>query len=398
MTQPPDKQIAYVQARFADEQAHGATLKQQANNERVKNVIVQNLKLLSDQPLLFEQNMHGDKVEDLDLASLADPAKAGKIGAQLQQRAVTIATMQKRFGPSVQMHVLLPQEVGLLGGVLGQATPQDKQKLFTQMRTLAGGDDVYTAMMQQIAPDHPIAAHAGLLALKHGTMTIEPHAFGTNEVVSGKQAALTLLKGEDILGHSKAEKASDGKPPKFPMPDEGKFRASFALAVGDTFADRPDAYDHAYQVAKAYYVGNASEKGNLSVDPDDKGVREAILATQGQIVEVHGNSHVLAPWGMDASTFNDKASAAFDQAAKAAGLPPHDAENFQAFGLRNVGDETYAVMNGRNALHDAHGRQIILTISANDAHVVNPLRPGKPVAPAPQSAASLARFGRLPGG
>src|SRR3546814_3788737 len=68
-----------------------------------------------------------------------------------------------------------------------QALPPDKlNPLFGMLRQSIGSDDAYNAVMQQIAPDAPLKAHAGQLAVLPG----------------GDKVASLILRGEALLDRS----------------------------------------------------------------------------------------------------------------------------------------------------------------------------------------------------
>src|SRR3546814_18546629 len=128
----------------------------------------------------------------------------------------TIAAVRGAYGPGMQVHPLLPQESKMLANAV-QALPPDKlNPLFGMLRQSIGSDDAYNAVMQQIAPDAPLKAHAGHLAVLPG----------------GDKVASLHLRGEALLD------SKDGKK-KWPMPADKKFTEAFIDIAGDDYQAPP---------------------------------------------------------------------------------------------------------------------------------------------------------------
>jgi hypothetical protein len=220
--------------------------------------------------------------------------------------------------------------------------------------------------MQQIAPDRPVIALAGLISGMQRDLTTATHWFDPDESVASRDVAATLIHGDRILNPGKADKTQDGAPQKkLFLPDDKLLQDRFSKVVGTAFARRDDAAEKAYQAVKAYYVGRASEKGLIAQNAQDidvATVREAVKATLGNVVDFNGNGHVLAPWGMTGHDFEDHAERVLAQQAKALGI-----ENVSAFGLRNAGaDGVYAVMLGNKDLLDDNDNPITISLKPTD--------------------------------
>lgn len=285
---------------------------------------------------------------------------------ELQNREAIRGQVSQQVGTPVPM--LTPDESKALGGKLAQSDPQTAVETFSFLRNTVG-DQAYQNIMQQIAPDSPVKAYAGQIYGRPTPVTLQTHLFSPDETASPRIVAQTLVQGEDLINKGKAGKGADGKPgPDLFLPNRNQFDAAFAQSVGDTFAGRPDAESLAQQVAYAYYTGKSAQTGRLNADTQDidtKLVGESLRAAVGNVVNFHGYGHVLAPLGMDESSFNDKANAAFTAELKARGVPADQItqaqSHFGSLGLRNWKADQYMVTQGRD-LFSLKGEPIVITV------------------------------------
>ena len=366
LRKPIDEQLKYIQDKEATLESQGGSLRELANLNRLKGAVQSNVKLMQQEPLVFNANRTGQNVEPINLALLGDPNADQQISQQVQDRVTTLTAMRKQYGSQVPVRPFLPQEAAQLTSALNSADPKQQAQIFGALRNAAGDDQSFKGMMQQIAPDAPIKALAGLLSSKQRSLTLATHWFGPNDVAPSGDVASTLLQGEALLNPIKAQKAEDGKPSsKLFLPESTQLQADFQDRVGDAFAGRPQAAETAFQAAQAYYVGKAAQTGRLASskqDIDSNLMKEAITATLGNVVDFNGRGSVLAPWGMTAGDFQDKAYAALTAAGKAHGLDPTGIVALHNAGLRNNGDGTYYVMQERNFVKDAKGHPIMITL------------------------------------
>lgn len=364
LRQPVADQLTYVQQQEQKLLQGGGSVREAANLSRLRDAVKANVNLLQQAPLLFNQNRTGADVQPIDLADFGNAYGEAKIGAQLQDRVATLTAMRKEYGDQVQLRPLLPQEAQVLGSVLNNATPSQAAQLFGQLRNAVGDDQSYAAVMQQIAPDSPVKALAGELAAKQRDLTMVKHWFQPNELASSVDVSTTMLEGEAILNPSKIAKAADGTPKLglyLPNGASTTLQEKFQSVIGTVFARRPGSAETAFQAVQAYYVGKAAQSGRIAADAkdvDDKIVRDAVRATLGDVVNYNGRGSVLAPWGMDASAFEDKALVALRAAFPAASV-----EQLSKLGLMNRGESTYYVTSGRTPMHDANGKPILISIT-----------------------------------
>ena len=352
---PIDQQLAYLQSKQAQLDKNGGSIKDQANLFRLGTAVQKNAIQMQQAPLQYLANRIGTDVPPLDITQIIQPGGIDALGKQVSQRVLDLQAMRKQYGPQVQMRPLLKQEADQLGSVVENATPTQAAQVFSGLRQIAGTDDAYAGMMQQIAPDHPVLALAGLRAQQ------DP------------KVAATIVQGESMLNATKAAKAADGKPSvNLYLPDDKLFQGQFADQVGTTFRNHPQAAETAYQAVKAYYVGKAIHDGKVldaTNAPDSRLLKEAVDSVVGTIVDYNGKGEVAAPWGMDKGTFNSRVDLAWQAAVKKFGVELSGAQVSQ-LGLTNTEQEgVYAVTSGNNYLTTTKGVPIVLNL--NDPAVLN---------------------------
>ncbi|MGH3799428.1 MAG: hypothetical protein ACREPD_04990 [Stenotrophomonas sp.] len=360
----PDQQQTYVQAAEASLLSDGGSVVQKANLDRLKTAVTTNLAQMLDAPLLFNASREGGEVEPLKLEALASPADAWELGAQLSERQATIDGMRKRYGTQVSQRLLLPQETKVLADTLKNSTATQQVSMLGQLRTAVMDDKVFNRVMQQIAPDEPVVAYAGMLATKErASVTLAEHWLKANVTAGARDVSATMLEGNRLL-QGKGDS-------KFPLPPEKNFREQFTAEIGGAtsalFAGRPGAAEVAMQAVRAYYTGKSAADGDQSGEVDGKRMKQAIRASLGEIADVNGRGEVLAPWGMSEDEFEDRAAAAFVTAARAAKLSDSTVNNFRAFGLRQAGENTFYVISGMSYLYGENGQPVILNIYPGSA-------------------------------
>ena len=356
--QSPDQVVKVLSKYIATQGGAGAAGAIQRQND-VERAAAASMKARTENPAQF--------AIDNNLGYKPLPQDAQGITRELQNREAVQRQASQQVGVGVPM--LTPAEAKGIGGKLNQADPQTAVQTFDFLRNSVG-DQAYQAIMQQIAPDSPVKAYAGQIYGKPNPVTLQPHLFSADDTVSPRIVAQTLVTGENLINKTRAAKTDDGKPVgNLYLPDKQQFDTAFADTVGDTFAGRPDAENVALQVAYAYYTGKSAETGRLNADTkdiDSKLVKESLNAAVGQVVNFHGYGHVLAPLGMDESSFNDRAASAFAAELKARGVPDSQVskaqDDFGSLGLRNWKANQYLVTKGRDPF-SLKGEPLIIDLS-----------------------------------
>lgn len=351
---PIDQQAAYFNKLSAELQSNGGTLAQGANLARLGRAIEANGKMMAEAPLEYFQQRLGGAVTPLDLSS-DDSAVV------LNDRVAALNGMREKFGPAVALKPLLPEEAKQLSAQLDQMSPDQQSQLFGKLHTDMGDDKAYAGAMQQIAPDAPVRALAGMLAGKQRTLTTDTHWFKPDSVVTSGDVAKTLALGESILNKSKAEKGQDGSN-KFPIPKATDFQQALDKQLGTIFAGQPQSYALAAQAVKSYYTGAAAQAGDVSGEVNNSLMRLAIKATVGDIVDVNG-VETLAPWGMPGDTFEQAAQQQIRNTLKAQGASEQELSTASALSLRQARDGVYYIMQGQQFKHGADGKPLMINLN-----------------------------------
>lgn len=352
---PIDQQIAAINSKTAKLQKEGGTIADATNLNRLSRAVDASAKMMTESPIDYFQQRLGGDVAPVDLNS-------PDLGAVLTDRVSAIQGMQQKFGSTVAMKPLLPQEAKQISAQLADMSPEQQSQLFATLHSAMGDDKAYSGAMQQIAPDSPIRALTGLLAGKQRSMVTNTNWFKPDDVVTSGDVAKTMALGESILNKSKTEKGSDGKGASFPLPKQEDFQLELNKQLGNVFAGQPQSYQLAAQAVKSYYTGAAAEKGNVSGVVDRSLLRESIKASVGEVVDFNGGK-TLAPWGMPGHTFRDIATDRLVGTMKAQGMSEADIATADALTLRQYKDGIYYVMQGQQFKYGADGKPLMINVN-----------------------------------
>lgn len=363
---PIDQQVKEVAQRQAKLASEGGDMHTINNTKRLSAAVDANVKLMTENPLQFLASREAEPVEPLDLTALGDESREGVIAAQLERRAGLVDSLRKTKGDAVQMRVLLPGEAQVLSAALAKQTPAQQVSLFGNLRRLAGTDATYKAIMQQITPDQPVQALAGMIYAEQRNQVVQGAGLSRSaKTANAGDVARLMLVGNAMLDKAKDVKAEDGNPSPFPMPAPKKFDAAFATAVGSAFAGRPAAYGIAVQAVRAYYVGKAAQEGNLEADIDDttlgEEVTKAVEAVLGAPVSV-GGTDVFAPWGMQEDEFRSKLEQAWG--GTSADLPAPLSHDFDDYALQQRSGNSYYLIAYGSFVKGKGGNPVVLDLNS----------------------------------
>lgn len=330
---PPDQQTSFVQARQAELLNNGGSIRDKVNLDRLKNAVDANVKQLKETPLLYAQNRAGQPVEPIDFNAPKDAARI------LRDRVNSVNALQKQYGPQVQMKPLLPYEADYLSKSLDSMPPKQQADMFGMMHMAFGDDTAYRAAMQQIAPDNPVIAVAGIRASQNPS------------------ASNLILRGQQIL---RPDKKSDGQGKLLAMPPETELNAEFSKREQNAYAGKERAQSSAYQTAKSIYAAQSVDSGDYSGKLDYGRWRESIdLATGG--FETYKGRTIVLPYGVDSGAFKDgieTRTAAIVASGALDSSYTHD--KLRDLPLENVGDGRYIFRAGDGVVADKSGKPIIL--------------------------------------
>lgn len=295
---PELEQDAYTQD-LRRKLAAGGTPEDLSRIENITKTVEESQKLRRDAPLSWLEGMTGVPTPPIDFGAIAQTGDASALADILGSRESSIRTLRKAYGPNVRENLLLPGESKMLAGVVNKLPADQLLNTFAMLRDGVGSSDTFTALMKQIAPDAPLKAYAGEIAVRPG----------------GQKAASLLLRGNALLDTKEGA-------PKFPMPAAGKFEQFFADTVGSAYRERPEDFQRDLQAFRAVYAGALAQDGKSEAgqELDEKLAQNALAATLGGPPVDYNGKTVIAPWGVPADQFTDKAEALVDHALKAAGL------------------------------------------------------------------------------
>ncbi|HBP6530536.1 TPA: hypothetical protein L6A81_33530 [Pseudomonas aeruginosa] len=351
---PIDQQAMYVNQKAAELQKNGGTLAEANNLARLGRAIAASNKMLGEAPLEYFQTRLGGEVQPIDLSS-------DDLPDVLSQRITAIRSLQDKFGQTVSMKPLLPQEAKQLSAQVEGMSPQQQSELFGKLHTAMGDDRAYAGAMQQIAPDSPIRALTGMLAGKQRSLVTETKWFRPDVEVTSGDVARTMATGESILNKTRAQRQADGASTKYPIPPEKEFVVELDKQLGGVFAGQPQSYGLALQAVKAYYTGAAAEQGIASADVDSDLMNKAIKASIGSVVDFNGQK-TIAPWGMSGSDFEPAARASIEQLLEEQGASDLDKAMIDNYTLRQARDGVYYVMQGQQFKYGTDGKPLIIKV------------------------------------
>jgi hypothetical protein len=316
---------------------------------KMQNFVQTSIKAMHSAPLEYAAQREGAVVEPLDFS------KPDTWASNLQNRAEILKEQSKRTGAAPKG--LMQQEAAMLSKFLAEGSDAAKTETLKMLRKGFGDDKVFRATMQQIAADSPVTALAGMVATRERPMKIS--GFFSDETFTPGSTAGLMLAGERILNPGKDAKGQDGKP-TFPMPKDADIRLKFNSMAGDAFAGNQEAYQIAYQAARATYAGLVAQKGDYSGALNDGILKEAIQRSTGGVADING-ARVVKPWGMDDSTFKNVVKAEFAKQTTAAGIPQMK-DQWPRLQLQNT-KGGYLVKSGTGYMLGKDGNPILLRVN-----------------------------------
>lgn len=282
-----------------------------------------------------------------------------KFGDGLAARAGVAATMQDTYQTPFAM--LSKAEASTMNRGFQTMTTQQRLGYLGTIKDRVTDPFAYRAVLQQIAPDSPVTAAAGMILSKQKPVVVK--GMFSDTVYSQQDVAGLMLEGESLLNPNKASKEQDGKGRVLPMPPEKDLRSQFNSFVGRAFAGSPMVADFSYQGVKAYYAGKSAREGDVSGVIDSGRLKESINAVIGGVSNINGKGEVVRPWGMSESAFRDGAQREFNSAMSASGLKGTQFDNFGVYGLESVGGDSYLVRTGSGSLlNPKTGQPIVLNL------------------------------------
>ena len=282
-------------------------------------------------------------------------------GAELNKRQGVAATMAQTY--QAPYALLSKAEATVLNEGFQRMTTQQKLGYLDTIRKSVTDPTAFRSVMQQVAPDSPVTAMAGIIQSKRDSVTRSSWFGMSSEVFKSQDVAAIMLEGEALMNPTKTAKGENGTGKTFPMPKEQDIRDAFSSQLGKAFAGDPNGAAFAFQAVKAYYAGKAARDGDITGNLDAGRLKDAITAVTGGVTDVNGKGEVLRPWGMDEALFKNAIKASFDKAMKDNGYQGTQLDVFGAYGLQSIGDSKYLVLSGLQSLTDRQGRPVVLDLT-----------------------------------
>ncbi|HCM9308987.1 TPA: hypothetical protein N5L67_000838 [Enterobacter kobei] len=244
------------------------------------------------------------------------------------------------------------EEASQIGTFFRDAPVSQQSAYLDTIRQSTGGGQVYMSALQQISVNAPSAAVAGILMDKPGGVVAEKNWFNPDVTVSPSTASQTILSGAAARKGTKDLKG-------IVMPKETDMRLQFTDTVQDAFAGDAQGAAMAYEVAKDYYAGVMSQKGDFSGELDNNIWKQAINVATGGTYDYNGMGNVLLPWGMSSEQFDSQVNQAWQSQIVEAGIkaPPGQ------YGLQSYGDSQYLVKLGTGYLLKEDGSPVVIDLT-----------------------------------
>ena len=306
-------------------------------------------------PMASAMNSKIGNAQPLDFTNDASFMKS------LAARQGVAETMQSTYG--APYNLLTNAEVKTLNKNFETLPTKDRLGYLNAIRSSLTDPKAYMAVMQQIAPDSPVTAMAGIIMAKQNPMVVK-NWISADQVFQQQDVAGLMIEGEALINPTKTAKGEDGKGKLFPMPKDQDLRQQFTNVVGNAFAGDPKGADFAYQGVKAYYAGKSAREGDIAGTINPSRMKDAITAVVGGVSNVNGRGDAIRPWGMDDGDFRNRAKTAFDQAIVANGYTDPQMTNYGAYGLRSWKDGKYVLQSATGYLVDKKGDPIVIDMTS----------------------------------
>lgn len=268
----------------------------------------------------------------------------------IAMRASQVEGLSQSYGTPLTF--FSKEEASQIGTFFRDAPVSQQSAYLDTIRQSTGGGQVYMSALQQISVNAPSAAVAGILMDKPGGVVAEKNWFNPDVTVSPSTASQTILSGAAARKGTKDVKG-------IVMPKETDMRLQFTDTVQDAFAGDAQGAAMAYEVAKDYYAGVMSQKGDFSGELDNNIWKQAINVATGGTYDYNGMGNVLLPWGMSSEQFDSQVNQAWQSQIVEAGIkaPPGQ------YGLQSYGDSQYLVKLGTGYLLKEDGSPVVIDLT-----------------------------------
>ncbi|HEC2559669.1 TPA: hypothetical protein R2K53_005523 [Raoultella ornithinolytica] len=279
-----------------------------------------------------------------------DMSNQNNFGQSIGLRASQVSELARAYGTPLTF--FSKEEENQIGKFFRDAPVSQQSAYLDTIHKSTGGGKNYMSALQQISINAPSAAVAGILMDKPGGIVAEKNWFNPDVTVSPGVASQTILTGAAARKGSKDVKGMT-------MPKESDMRIQYSDTVKDAFAGDAQGASMAYEVAKDYYAGVMSQKGDYSGELDDDVWKQAINVATGGVYDYNGMGNILLPWGMSTETFDSQINQAWQSQVVGAGVkaPPGQ------YGLQSYGDSQYLVKLGTGYLLKQDGTPVVIDLT-----------------------------------
>lgn len=348
--------------------------------------------------------LRGEEVAD----PMGTAIKRGIGGAQpldFQNPDAMKAELTKRVGIATEMaqsyatepRVLTKPEAAAFAQIIKQApVAQQKGYLGALYKGLGGDMQLFKLTMQQVAPDAPVVALAGIYQAKGLRTNDLPNRPATD-------VADLILRGHAILNPAKNADGSDhmGGKSLLKMPADKDMLPEWTNDTGAAFKGKEQASDLYYQGALSIYAALAAERGQYDGVLNTDLWKAAIRLSTGGVEKVNG-SEIVMPYGVTRDDFQaGLASRAADIVKKKLVVGVKSPDEITGAPLENIGDGRYMVRRGTGYLVDPGGRPVVIdfnTEAQSPATMPAAYQPPSPPAPSPYTKGKRQPVGVMRGG
>lgn len=320
--------------------------------DRLKQTVEKGFKLYKNNSMQYASQRAGAQVEPLDITQPASWA------SNLGNRADVWAGLQRQTGIAPG-GPLFPQEAQALAKLLRESNLSTKTSILEQFRN-GLGDKPYRAAMQQIAPDDPVTAAAGIAA-------------GQGDRIR----AANILRGQELLRPNRKEDGQPAGGKVLQMPKDDDLVKDFALKSKNAFAGNAEAGSLYFQTARAIYARMSDDEGDGTGVLNSGRWTKAIDEATGGFAN-HNSRNLLLPHGMPYGDFKDSLQRRVDQIVVSKQLDESwTRSRLMALPLENTADAAYAFRSGDGKVVDKQGREVVIDFTQSAPFIPSGTEPYK---------------------
>lgn len=279
LRRPEAEQRVILASERAKFQREGSTPDQLTHINNLQSLADERAKQRKESPFTAHEIESGEQPTYIDL-SAPDKINHEDLDARLAQREI----MTKKGG---DVGLLKPEEKDSMVKALKSAKPEQKAQYLSSLATSVD-KKTYGLIMRDLYGSDPVASHAGQIA-----------ATGTP---AAAETSFRLLHGQSLLTDPATKDLA---------PSEKQFDEAIQYQVGNAFAGAAPQYAQARQSVSAMYMSLAEEAGYVGSTANPDIMKTAVERTLGNVIELN-DQKVIAPYGMTAEDFKDKAQASWD--------------------------------------------------------------------------------------